>query len=257
MLAVLRSAERRVFPRGVGDAVWQLLLFAGAYLAYQIVRGVADGQVPTAFWNATQLINLEHATGIFVEPSIQAWTQSTGWLMTVANWLYLNSHYTVTISALVFIYFLRNDAFYYVRNMFMLAMAMALVGYALYPTAPPRLLPEWGFTDSVAQMTGVQVENDKVSALLNLYAAVPSMHVCFALMIGGSMSRLVRRRPAKVLWMLYPLLITWVVMATGNHYLLDAVLGGVTAVLAGLAARRLARLRTAWAFRGPRAEAPA
>jgi len=257
VLAALRTFERRVFPRGLSDAVRQLALFAAAYVGYQAVRGVADGSVATAFWNATKVINLEHATGTFVEPSVQAWTQGSTLLMTFADWMYLNSHYIVTFSALAFIYFFRNRSFYFVRNMFMIAMGIALVGYALYPTAPPRLMPEWGFTDSVANWTGVRIDNDKASALLNLYAAVPSMHVCFSLMIGASMSRLVRRRPFKVLWTLYPLLITWVVVATGNHYLFDAVLGAATAGLAYLGARRLSRARAGWAFRPQRAEAAA
>ena len=70
-------------------------------------------------------------------------------LMDFADWTYLNAHYFVTLGALVFIYLRRNDSFYFVRNMFMVAMAIALVGYFLYPTAPPRLMPEWGFTDSI------------------------------------------------------------------------------------------------------------
>ena len=66
--------------------------------------------------------------------------------------MYLNSHFVVTIGALVYIYLRRNGSFYFVRNMFMIAMGIALVGYAVYPTAPPRLMPEWGFTDSVAAL---------------------------------------------------------------------------------------------------------
>ena len=92
---------------------------------------------------------------MFVEPSIQAWAQNKHWLMDIADWTYLNAHYVVTVGALVFIYLRRNDSFYFVRNMFMIAMAIALIGYWLYPTAPPRLLPEWGFTDSISQFLGV------------------------------------------------------------------------------------------------------
>jgi hypothetical protein len=154
----------------------------------------------------------------------------------------------VTFSVLAFIYLRRNHSFYFIRNMFLAAMALALVGYALYPTAPPRLMPEWGFTDTIALATGTRVDNEKVSALINLYAAVPSMHVCFSLMIGGSMFALTRRRWARVLWLCYPLLVTWVVVATGNHYLFDAVLGAVTAGIAYGIARALARTREGWRF---------
>jgi hypothetical protein len=85
---------------------------------------------------------------------------------------------------------------------------------------------------------------------LNLYAAIPSMHVCFALMIGLPMAKLVKYRPAKVAWCVYPLFISFVVIATGNHYLTDVFLGAVTAGFSALfAAQLLARARPdAWAF---------
>ena len=87
---------------------------------------------------------------------------------------------------------------------------------------------------------------------MNFYAAVPSMHVCFAVMIGGSMARLVRGAAGKVLWSLYPLLITFVVVATGNHFLTDVFLGALTAGVSALLAQQLlARARPdAWAFVG-------
>src|SRR6201985_1936881 len=116
--------------------------------------------------------------------------------MDIADSSYLNAHYVVSIGALTWIYLRRNDSFYFVRNMFMVAMAFALIGYALYPTARPRLMPEWAFTDSIQQFTGTTVEHGPSSALLNLYAAIPSMHVCFALMIGWALARLRKPRPA-------------------------------------------------------------
>jgi membrane-associated phospholipid phosphatase len=260
MIRGLRNIEQRVLPCGWADVARQLLLFGAAYYAYQIVRGAVDGKVTTAAWNATKIINLEHTLHIFAEPSVQAWASSKAWIIDSANWMYINSHFVVTVGALVFIYLRRNDSFYFVRNMFLIAMGIALVGYVLYPTAPPRLMPEWGFADSVAAFTGVRVENEPVSALLNLYAAVPSMHVCFALMVGWPLARLVKPRPLKVVWFLYPFLVTFVVVATGNHYFLDAVLGAMTAGVSALLSQQLlARWRPeAWSFgQGRKAEATA
>lgn len=259
MIRGLRNIERRVLPQGWADLARQLLLFAGAYYAYQIVRGSVDGKVAAAAWNATNIINLEHSLHVFAEPSVQAWASSRTWIIHAADWIYLNSHFVVTVGALVWIYLRRNDSFYFVRNMFMIAMGFALVGYALYPTAPPRLMPEWGFTDSVAAFTGMRVENEPVSALLNLYAAVPSMHVCFALMVGWPLARLVKPRPLKVVWFLYPFLITFVVVATGNHYFFDAFLGAMTAGASVLLSKQLlARWRPeAWSFSQTKAEAAA
>jgi membrane-associated phospholipid phosphatase len=248
--------ETRVLPRGWTDVFRQLLLFVGAYLLYQLVRGLVDGgNGYKPFGDATRIIDLERLLHVFAEPNIQAWAQSVHWLMDIADWTYLNAHYFITIAALIFIYLRRNDSFYFVRNMFLIAMALALVGYALYPTAPPRLMPEWGFTDVVQQVTGVTAEHGSTAALLNLYAAIPSMHVCFALLTGVPMARLCHRRWAKALWALYPLFIIFVVISTGNHYITDVVLGGVTAGVSALAAKQLfARVRPrAWAFSPARA----
>ena len=195
----LRSFEARALPHGRRDALRQFLLFGVAYALYQVVRGLVNGNdVAQASWNATRIIDLERTLHVFVEPSIQAWTANIGWLMVASDWIYLNSHYVVTIGVLIFLYTRRHDSFCYVRNAFMISMAIALVGYAVYPTAPPRLMPEWGFADSIHQFTGFAIEDHSVKALLNLYAAVPSIHVCFAILVGWPMAKLVRRPWLKV-----------------------------------------------------------
>lgn len=260
MIRTLRDIERRLLPHGWADLARQLLLFAAAYYAYQIVRGAADGKAAVAAWNATNIIGLEQSLDLFIEPSVQAWATSTGWIADFAAWVYINLHFAVTVGGLVFIYLFRNDSFYFVRNMFLISMMLALVGYAAFPTAPPRLMPEWGFTDTVASFTGVRAEtNSTVSALVNLYAAVPSMHVCFALMIGWPLARLVKPKPLRVLWFLYPFLVMFVVVATGNHWIFDAVLGAAVAGVSALLSQQLlARWRPqAWSFSTDRAGATA
>ena len=102
-----------------------------------------------------QIIDFERVLHIFAEPSIQTWAQNKHAVMDIADWIYLNGHFIVTLGVLIFIYLRRNDSFYFVRNMFVIAMGIALIGYWLYPTAPPRLMPEWGFTDSISQFLGV------------------------------------------------------------------------------------------------------
>jgi len=132
--------------------------------------------------------------------------------------------------------------------MFMVAMGIALIGYTVYPTAPPRFFPEWGFEDSVSNFVGV-THDSSVNALFNPYAAVPSMHVAFALMIGIPLSRLARHRPVRIFWAAYPALVVFVIVVTGNHFIADAVLGAMTAGIGALAARWLGRARPqAWTF---------
>jgi hypothetical protein len=232
---VPRPRRGHSLPHGWKDLSCQLLLFTGVYLVYQLVSGLVsagDGYKP--FGDATTIINLERALHVFVEPSIQAWAMRTRWLMDLADWSYLNAHYLVTPAALLFIYLRRHDSFDFVRNMFIAAMAIALVGYTAFPTAPPRLMPEWGFTDSISQFLHASgsIDDGPARLFVNFYAAVPSMHVCMAAMIGLAMFQQSRHAGAKIAWSLYPVWITFVVIATGNHYLTDIVLGILTAALA-------------------------
>jgi membrane-associated phospholipid phosphatase len=240
-----------MLPHGPLDAVRQLLLFYACYHGYSIVRGLADepGAAQAAFDNGRGIIHLEQTLHVFVEPAVQAWARGSGFLIDAASWTYVNAQSSVTLGALVFIYLRRNKSFYFVRNMMIAAMVLALVGYMVYPTAPPRFFPEWGFFDSVSDFAGVEPDSPTVNALFNPYAAIPSMHVAFAVMIGLSMSRLVGHRVLRLLWRAYPVLVTFVIVATANHFLMDALLGALVAAVAAVAAMELARTRpAAWEF---------
>ncbi len=241
---------RRLLPKGPIDLLRQFGLFAGAYMLYRLVRGLVDGRAAVAFDNARDLIELERELDLFVEPAIHAWASGEAWVIDTASWLYVNSHFTLTFAALAYIYLRRNRSFYFVRNVFMVSMGIALVGYAVYPTAPPRFMREWGFRDSVAEFTGGATNSASADVLYNAYAAVPSMHVAFALIIGLAMARMVRRPWAKAAWSGYPVLVTFVVVATANHWWMDAFLGALTAGAAALVAQGLfARVRpAAWAW---------
>ncbi|GBD45245.1 hypothetical protein HRbin41_00045 [bacterium HR41] len=236
-------------PHGWGDALVQLALFAGAYYAYRLVRGHIDGEVARAFANARAIVDLERSLGLFFEPSLQAWASAHRWLVEAASAMYVNSHFVVTTTFLIWLYIARNEAFYFVRNTFMLAMGFALLGYALFPTAPPRFLPEWGFTDTVASFFGENAQKS-ASALYNPFAAMPSMHVAFALMIGVPAVALVRNRALRLAWAVYPLVVTFVVIVTANHFWLDAAVGAAVAATSAVIARSaLSRARpTVWAW---------
>src|SRR3954469_19484181 len=239
----------RLLPRGPRDLLWQIVLFCGAYWLYRLVRGQVFDQSATAFRHARDIVGLERSLHVFAEPSIQAWAVGTGWVSDVGAWMYLNTHFVVTTCTLAFIYLFRNEHYYFVRNMFMVAMGLALVGYLVYPTAPPRMLPELGFSDSVADFTGVS-SDASLNALYNPYAAVPWMHVGFALMLGVPMLRMARRRWAKALWGAYAPVVCGVVVVTANHWVFDAATGALAAPVAALAADTLlARVRPqTWAW---------
>src|ERR1700754_4774507 len=211
---------RRLLPNGALDLVRQIVLFCGAYWLYRLARGLVYDQTIAAFDHARDIVQLERSMHLFIEQSVQSWAIRTEFLEDAASWMYLNSHFVVTTCTLAFIYLFRNEHFYFVRNMFMVAMGLALVGYVAYPTAPPRMLPELGFIDTVSDFTGVS-SDASVNALFNPYAAVPSMHVAFALMLALPMIRMARRMWVKALWTVYAPVVTLVVVVTGNHWVLD------------------------------------
>jgi membrane-associated phospholipid phosphatase len=238
-------------PQGWGDLGRQIGLLVLVDIAYETVRGLADGQRSVAFAHAHQIIDAERATGTFFEPSLQAFFLPAQWTIDFANQVYMNSQFAVVVAFFFWLYFFRNDAFYFVRNMFMVSMGLALLGYAFYPTAPPRMFAEYGFVDTMVDYSNVNHDSALAKAFINPYAAVPSMHCAFAMMVGVSAVRLSRHTVSQLLWACWPLLIAWVVVVTGNHYWLDIALGWAVAATAALVASRLlARARPeAWSWR--------
>ena len=250
-----RAPRLRWLPKGGSDALLQLSLFVMADILYETVRGVAESNPAVAFSNARTIVDFEQSTGLFFEQGLQAWAMGERVLIDAANFMYVNSHFVMTTGALVWLYLRHNDRFYFVRNMFMVAMGLALVGYVLMPTAPPRFFPELGFVDTIAYYVNVQHDSGLVALFFNPYAAVPSMHVAFALMVSVPALLVVRNRVAKVLWGLYPVVVTFVVLVTGNHWFMDAVAGAFVAGTSALVATHvLSRLwPAAWSWSaGPR-----
>jgi PAP2 superfamily len=241
----------RWLPHGYGDAVKQLGLFVLAELSYEAVRGLADGARDQAMINGQNVISLEKSLHTFFEPNLQSIFIDHRWIIDFANYMYMNSHFVVTTAFLVWLYVFRNQNFYFVRNMFMVAMALAIVGYALVPTAPPRLFPQEGFVDTITDFAQVNHDSGLVKLFINPYAAIPSMHVAFSTMIGVTGVLVSRHRVTKVLWAAYPFLVFWVVVVTANHFWIDGAAGLLVAVLSALAAREvLARARPGvWSFR--------
>ena len=240
------------------DLARQWLLFAGAYYAYRLVRGLVDGHPNVAYQHARDIVYLERSLHLFFEQKVQSWTIDHSAVIHVANWMYVNSHFIVTTTFLVWLYIQRNHAYYFVRNMFMVAMVFALIGYVAFPTAPPRFLPEWGFQDTVSDFFGDGVSHT-ASVLYNPYAAMPSMHVAFALMIAVPAIQLTSHKALKVLWAFYPLVVTFVVISTGNHFWFDAAVGSLVALASAVIAKTaFARAKPdAWSWRTAPAEAHA
>ena len=147
--------RQRFLPRGPLDLIVQLAVIAAAYYAWRYARGAVDGSMTASFAHARDLVDVERSLGTLIEPGVQDWAVSSGWPAEVARWGYANLHFKGSCLALAAIYFIFRGSYGFVRNMVLAAMAISVVGYALYPTAPPRFLPELGLDPSSA-VTGNQ-----------------------------------------------------------------------------------------------------
>jgi membrane-associated phospholipid phosphatase len=203
-----------------------LAIWFGFLGVYQVARGIADRNPPKAFDNGLHVIGIErHANALF-ELTLQRLVDGSQVLATAASWTYWNSEFTVLGLALLWVYLRRNEAFVKFRNSILLANVIGLVGYVLLPTAPPRMFPDLGFSDTLSNFGELNHGSGVIEFAANPYAAMPSLHAADALIVGLVLASVCRSRVAKVLWLLWPAWVWFSVMATGNHFWLD-VLGGV------------------------------
>lgn len=237
-------AERsggRLLPRGWGHLLLQFGIWMGFYAAYQAARGAADrgAGVGEVFWNGTLVIEAQNRLGLLFEPALQRFIEGSALLITATSITYWLSQFAVVGFSLLWVYFRHHDRFTDFRNWLIGANLVGLVGYVLMPTAPPRMFPEWGFTDTLAEHGAVSQSTVEFAA--NPFAAMPSLHAMDALIVGIVMASLARGTVARLLWLAWPAWVSFAVMATGNHFWLDCLAGMLIAVATGwlLLRRRL------------------
>ena len=184
------------------------------------------------------IVAVEQSLGVYFERRIQQAFEGIPYAPALLGLLYVTLHFAGTAVALTWIHRKHPDRFPLVRTTFVIATALALVGYVLFPAAPPRLA-ELGFSDTVTHSTGLDLSSDLLGALYNPFAAVPSLHFGYALIIGVALATIAERRWVRVLGGLYPAAMLLIIVATGNHFFVDAALGGLAVLVGWLAARML------------------
>jgi membrane-associated phospholipid phosphatase len=228
---------RRVLPRGWRDFGLQLVIWFGFYFSYFAVRHLTDRDPGKAIVNGLRVISLErHLTHHLFELTAQRFADSSHLLLTISAWTYWNSEFTVIGLTLLWVYLRRHEQFTRFRNTILLANLIGLVGFWVWPTAPPWMFPLQGFVD------GVNHSSALLQTLGNPYAAMPSLHAADALIVGWFLVATSRTTWAKALWALWPVWVWFCVVATANHYLLDVLAGIGVAVAALLATGWLPRL---------------
>lgn len=208
-----------------------------AYFSYFLVRGLVEGREAQAFRRAIDIIELEQALGIFWEPLLQEHLLRFDLLVNLANWTYIWGHWPVIVLAAVWLFLLHREDYSVYRNAFIISGAIGLVIFALLPVAPPRFLLAWGFVDTVADRSHAY-RILQPPGFVNQYAAMPSLHFGWNLLVGIAIIRHTSSHPARLFGLLMPVAVFLGIVLTGNHYIIDGLAGGALALL-GLAAALL------------------
>jgi hypothetical protein len=218
----------------------EALLVAPAAFLYFLVRGLVDARESDAVRNAERLIDIERAVGMHWEEQLQQWIIGNDWRINVVNWIYIWGHWPVVITAIVWLILFRHERFAVYRNALLISGAVGMVVFAVYPVAPPRLIDGLGFIDTVTERSNAYRVLQPPS-LTNPYAAMPSLHFGWNLLIGIAIFREARAPLARAFGVAMPLLMFSSIVLTANHYIIDGLAGGALVLLALAIGEWLAR----------------
>jgi len=204
-------------------------ILLGAYFAYFGVRAISEGSSSIALENARLLIELEQSVGLFVEPSVQGVLLSSEALVDVVNWIYVWGHWPVIGVVAIWLFARKPSAYRTYRNALIISGGIGLVFYTSFPAAPPRFT-DLGFVDTVFGQSNM-AQLMQPTEFTNQYAAFPSLHFGWSLLMATAIYRESRRQPLRVVAWLLPLGMFVSIVATANHFVVDALAGGVVALI--------------------------
>lgn len=239
---------RATWP-GWSTLAWQAVLVAGAALVYFGVRNLTEGARATAVSHARSLARLESTLGVSWERAVQGRIIGDDRLVTLADWIYIYGHWPVIIATFTWLFVRHPPDFYLLRNAMFISGAIGIVVFALYPVAPPRL-GVLEVVDTISQRS-TSYRTLQPPSLTNHYAALPSLHFGWNLLVGIVVWRVTRHAWLRALAVLMVVAMGWAVVATANHYVLDVVAGAVVALTGLVLATQLPRVRRTpdWAVR--------
>ena len=212
---------------------FEILLIAVSYWTYSLVRNAVPEQRAEALRNADWIWRLEGQLGLAFEQSVNHAVNSVTWLIVGMNYYYATLHFVVTLGVLVWLYRSQPGRYAASRLVLFTTTGAALAGYYLYPLAPPRLMNGEHFIDTVmVHQTWGSMASGDLKHMSNQYAAMPSMHIGWSVWCGLTIFALASVPWARVLGLLYPAVTLVVIVATANHFWLDAV-GGLVCLAFG------------------------
>lgn len=211
------------------------MLVTAGILAYFAVRNLTAGSPAAAYANARDVLDVERALSVAWEDAIQSTVAGSGTLVTLVNWIYIWGHWPVIVSVGVALFATRRDRYYVLRNAMVVSGAIGFLCFALFPVAPPRLL-DLGLVDTVTEQSSAY-RALQPPGLTNQFAAFPSLHAGWNLLVGIVLLASSTRPAVRAFAIASPLAMSFAVVATANHFVVDVV-AGVLVVLVGLAAAR-------------------
>ena len=242
-LTAIRSRGARLLPLGPADAIKQFLLLAFFYVAYALARAVPGGQDVKARVNGDAVMGAERALHVYIEPWVQAKLSHWDALLSFFNLYYVYCHLTVVFVCLVWLYARNPSTYSLYRNWLMTINGVALVFYMLLPTAPPRLIHTSGIVDTLWLLSPVNFQRGLLAETANVYAAIPSLHFCWAMFVGMAIFMSTRNRVARSFAVFHPSMMLLTIVVTGNHWLFDAAAGALVVLGAHALAVRGGRAR--------------
>lgn len=217
-------------------------LMVALFMMYYVTRGVAAGKEAVAFGHAREVMRVEQKMGLFREISLQTFFLTEPTFVRFLNFIYAYTHMAVLIGFAIWVFLFHSRHYPMIRNTFLAVLGTGLTIYILFPLAPPRFFPYTGFVDTLQLYSGVNYDQQGISMLYNPFAAMPSLHVGFALFVGVGLIKVGQRTIHWIMGITYPLLMMTAVVGTANHYILDVVCGLVITIMAYVLVPRVTRM---------------
>jgi PAP2 superfamily len=229
----------------------ELLVMAGLFLAYRYARMLVGHSSAVAFGNATDLIEWERALRLPDELVVQQLLLSSESVTRAANVYYATVHFPLTAAFLIWLFVRSRDRYREIRTSMVLLTGMAMVIHAAFPLAPARMLDGLGFVDTAARYgPTVYTEAPEADSVANQFAAMPSLHFGWAVVVAMGVIRVSRSR-YRYLWIAHPTITLLVIVGTGNHYWADAAVAGLLLVAAEWTVRTWQTVRRSVPIEGP------
>ncbi len=222
----------------MGRVLREVVLVAALLALYRAGRLLGREQVTEAFTNAHEVLRVERWLGVATELRFQRQVLGHHWLVMTANRYYAHVHFPASITFLIFMFVWRSGHYLRVRRVFALVTAVGLIGHLAYPLAPPRMLP--GFVDTIARFGPAIYQRSDVSAVANQFAAMPSLHFGWAVIVAWGVISSGRSRWRWIV-VVHPALTLFAIVATANHYWADPFVAGALVAGAVALTSRLAR----------------